>query len=137
MAVGSARAGPGDADDAVAGDAEAAVALAVLAEGSPGAVGLKPSSSPIEARLGPEAIDLEAVLADGEPGVEPWARDPVAVEEGEEAFLERAADPAAGVVLAGVRGSLATIARASVPWVAVEERRAARPRHRSRGIPSP
>jgi hypothetical protein len=75
-----------------------------------------------EAGIGPEAIDLEAVVADGQPGFQARARDLVGIEEAEERFLEPAADAPTGVVLQPIETGFDD-RRSSMPWIAIEERR--------------
>ena len=89
---------PGDPGHSVAGDAEAPVAARSLAEGS-GSRGPPSRRARRSPGVGPEAVDLDALPAHLEPGVEVWPRQAVTIEEGEEALLERAADAAAGVFL--------------------------------------
>jgi hypothetical protein len=71
----------GDAYNLEAMGAEPPIPLPVLSEGSLGAVGLEGVELADQAGLGPEAVDLVAVLADLEPGVEPRPRDSMVVKE--------------------------------------------------------
>src|SRR6202012_646295 len=57
---------------------------AVLAEGSPGAMGLEPVELTDQLRVGPEAVGLEAVVVDRDPGVQARAWDLMGIEEGKE-----------------------------------------------------
>jgi hypothetical protein len=112
----------GDADDVEAMGAETAIALAVPAEGSLGAVGFEAVELADEARLGPEAIDLVTVFSDLEPSVEPRAWDAMGVEEGEKDFLERAPNPSAGVVAQAFETD-ADDRRPLVAWIPIEKDR--------------
>jgi len=70
-----------------------------------------------QALIRPEAVGLEAVGIQLNPGVEVGAGEIVAVEEGDEAVLERAAGSAGGLVQAperGADGSVAAMPRVSV-----------------------
>ena len=88
---------PGEAGDAVAGNAEAAVAGAVVAKGTAGGVaGPAVHLDDLSLRQ-PEAVDLVPPPARFDPGVEAGARQQVSVEEGQEPFLEAAADASFGV----------------------------------------
>ncbi|HTR74212.1 MAG TPA: hypothetical protein VMH33_03005 [Solirubrobacterales bacterium] len=87
-----------DANDVVAVSGEAAVALAVLAEGALGAVGSEAVELGDEAGVGPEAIDLVTVFLDGDPGIETRTRKTMGIEEREEQFLEGASNPSSGVL---------------------------------------
>jgi hypothetical protein len=79
--------GVGEAGDAIAGDVEVAVALAVVAEGGAGAVALPAIELHDLALCGPEAVDLEPPPSHFQPGVELRSRQAVAVQEWEEQFL--------------------------------------------------
>jgi len=100
-------------------DFKAPVAPAVLAEAAFGAVGAEVVELTDQACIGPKAIDLEAVIADGEPSVQARARDVMGIEEGEELFLERAVDAAAGVIAQSIEAS-GDDRRASVPRIPLE-----------------
>jgi hypothetical protein len=101
---------------------EASVAAAVLAHGSLRAVGLEVVQLTDEARFGPVAVDLEAVIPYREPMVQAWAWDAMGVEEREKEFLEGAADSTAGIVLQSLEASRHD-GRAVVVRMASEERR--------------
>src|SRR6185312_10689477 len=62
------------------------------------AVGLESIELADQARLGPIAIHLEAVVIDGKPSVQPWPWDSMPVEEREERFLQRAPHPSTRIV---------------------------------------
>jgi hypothetical protein len=76
-----------------------------------------------QALVGPEAVGLKALGADGDPGVEVGAGETVAVEEGDEPFLEGAAGAAGGFLEARERGpDCAAAAMARVSLQQVQER---------------
>jgi hypothetical protein len=111
-----------DADHAVPASPESPIPPAVLAEGPLRAVGLEAVELADQFRFGPEAVDLEAVVVEGDPGVEARPGDPVGIEEGKEGFLEVAADAATGIVGLPFESD-ADDRRAFVAWVALEEGR--------------
>lgn len=96
-----------DADDVEARRSESPVPLAVLAEGALRAVGPEAVELRDEAGGGPETVDLVTVITHGEPGVQAWPWNVMSIEEGEEQFLERAAEAAAGVVPDSLQGRAA------------------------------
>jgi len=110
---------PGEAGDAVAGNAEASVTPAVIDECGTGAMA-RPAIELDDLALGaPEAVDPVAPPSHIKPGVERRSGQPVVIQKAEKPLLERTLDPAGRFLEPGKGEANGTTS--APPWIATEQ----------------